>query len=387
MAKDATASTATPRVNEESRLEMLLRSAAQLGTHYASLAKDEKESRDKTAERRDMLTQDVKQADRKIAGFSSPMFIGMAMVAAEFGKLYNDPNSDSARTASERAAKSFGDTFTNAGDKTAKGGTSAGFAHVIRLGNRAESARRLLQDRLEHWLAVQDEASAMAPGADRNAKMDLARRYTQLAVNVPNAEGKYIGRDGKEGVPKNWGRPACVINDVVIPAAGATDRKALMSAFARLVHDNGDKALTIEVADAWLDNGGKWAPPADQSVNRLAAESLTLIEKLIGAGAGTSPDGFALANIATVLERIAKQGLAVNKAATVQDAPEDESKTDESTTTPESEDESKADESDEPKQGAAIVLGMPNGGTKPASASNKPRVANKRRAGGGGRLA
>lgn len=302
---------------DAAKLQQMGTEAAAIGSDFKakadtfeSAAKSRKEA---SATARDSVVKD----DRSRGGFDTFMFQGLSRVAGAFGRLYNDPTSPEASAAAELAARSFTASFTGATDKTAKGGTAAGYVHHILLGANGESVRNALQRRLDYW---QESVDSETDPKRKAEAAKLAARYTVVCGDAPLPDGSFpVDSKGVAKVPRHNGRPAATVNGVDIAAGRATDRKAQFAAMSRLYAMHGAAALSPEVVDAFLDNGGRFQ--AEVNVTALASQAQETLEKLLLAGGNISGDGSFLTVAVARLAAIAKNGLTPARVAPTIPAP------------------------------------------------------------------
>lgn len=362
-------------------LTSLLASAASVG---ASMKAADDSAKARSADKKSAVGEarrDSEIASRETSGFGTGLFVGLSRVGALFAAEFNDPDSREARDAADACARSFMASFTGATDKTAKGGTSAGYAKAIRLGTKTESVRYAMQYRLLHWYDRLDSADTLEP-AEAKAAREEARRFTTVCGDAPLPNGDWpTDNKGQRKRPKFNGRPARTVRGINIPFGRGTDRKAQFAAMLEMFETHGDSAIQSDVLDAFLDNGGKFVDPNADSAESHAANALASVEKLCLAGGSTSADAAILSLAITVLNRISREGLAQSVAAPEEDTrerspdvvkPGDETQDDsgtaeESGEAPQGEAQDAAEgilAAEEPApapEGAPVVLGAPTG--------------------------
>lgn len=251
------------------------------------------------------------EATRVVQGFNTPAFRGLADLGPELATSVNDLDSPLAMELARGMAETFSNNFTGATDASKNGGTMAGYAALIRTGQKAPTIHTRLANRLEYWLAKLD--SVKDDKTDEGKAMaETARRYTVIPGDSLKADKswptKKVGDEDVPKMPKFNGREACVVNGIALPHRGGTDRKAMMAALANLYLAHGDSALHDSVIDAVLDNGGRYKMPADETVHGIASNALAAVEKLVLAGGAASADGAYLQIALGLLARIAKEG-------------------------------------------------------------------------------
>ncbi len=231
----------------------------------------------------------VAQDARKVAGFDTHMFRGLSAVANMLGRAFNDLTTPQARKAAEGAASSFMSSFTDATDKTKKGGTLGAYVTHIMLGQNGERLRVALNDRLDYWyesvrLAGEDKSKDAAKNLKR-AK-DRAAEFLTVCGDAPKEDGSWP--DGRK--PRHNGRRERKFpNGVVIPSGRGTDRKAQFAQASTFYHTYGDAFLDPNVLDAFLSNGGKYE--YERTIADLASDAVAAIEALQLAGGTGSAQG------------------------------------------------------------------------------------------------
>lgn len=299
---------------EMDRLSALMSSAANLGATYKAKADAAKEAAAKNKATRDQAVKSVADDDFSAGGFASHRYLGLTEMAGTLRRHFNTDSNES-RQAARAMADSFMQSFTGQGVKSLNGGKQAGYASVIALGDDAERCRVALQSRLEHWRSIHDSDVEGESGGDRAARRAEARMYLTPCGDAPNEDGSLpTNKDGTTRQPKFNGRPAREVNGVKIPFGRGTDRDAQFAAFARLFEQYRDAVFHPEVVDAFLSNGGKWKPNATESVDSLANEAVTAIDKLVGMAGDSGDVGF-LQAAAAVLGRIAREGFKSSNVA------------------------------------------------------------------------
>lgn len=306
---------------ESDRLTALLSSAAELGR--LALAEMDSNAADtaKLRERAENLRGDIKTGDRIAANYDGPRYIGLAKVGALFGAAFNDPDTQEARDTAKAMADSFAASSTKASAKTQKtGGTNAGFTQVIRLGNKAETVRRTIQSRIDHWLNVADEAEGLKDAKEKASIIRNAKRFTVPCGDAPMENGDWpTNNAGERKRPKHNGRPVQTLDiggiTVNIKYGRGTSRSAQLAAYAELFGTYGDAALDSRVVDAFLDNGGEYADAPADSPEAFASQAVAALTALNLAGANTSADAAMISLALAVCERIAALGLANSRAA------------------------------------------------------------------------
>lgn len=246
--------------------------------------------------------------------FNAPRITNLAKVGQVFGRLFNDSDSKHAKESAKMAATSFMEAATGRGEKSLNGGVLGNYSYVILCGNSADRVRRALQDRLDHWQAHKDAASALTDAKARADGIAEAMRYLQPAGQAPDVNGNPIVVDGQVKTPKHNGRPAKKIRGIAIERGGATNRDSQIGQFAKMFLHHGDAVLEDDFVDAWLDNGGKWEGNSD-TPEAHANAALVSIEKLLLAGGANSADSANLTAMRMFLSRIASEGLTKNAAA------------------------------------------------------------------------
>ena len=291
-------------------LETLLREAARIGAD----AKREIEALDKQAaasrERASVAAQIAEQDRREAGGFNAPRFRALAEVARVWGAHTNDPYSSEATKAAEVMANAFITAFTGQTEKSRNGGKFGGYVHAVKLGANAERARQALHGRILHWQAVHDKAPEGERPADRAARQAEARRYTVVCGLAPDVEGGSVAtaRDGSTSVPKFNGRPARVVRGVEIAFARATNRDSQFAEFARLFAKYGDVVLHSDVVDAFLDNGGRFRPDCEGTVESACGAALAALDSILALGGRGTADEASILAAHYVVERIMKEG-------------------------------------------------------------------------------
>jgi hypothetical protein len=359
------------QIDLESVKARLLHSAASMGTAKKAEADTLKAAHDKAKARLADARGVVADESRRAAGFATPMFQGLAEMGTLWASSFNDTDSPIAQESAEGMANTFTATFTGATDKTAKGGTTSGYATTIRTGRLAERMLQLLQNRLESWQAraesVKDDNSDEA-----RALRETCARYTVIPGPSAGPNGEWPTREDKEKnkipyAPKFNGRPACVVNGIALPHRGACDRKSMLASLARLVLEHKESALHPDVLDAILDNGGRYKAAPDDSPQGFAARGVENLEKILLHGGAASADVAALVMAKALLERIAAEGLRESAPAeTVQtddSGDSEDSGESASESTSESASESTSEAPNEPPvtEGEPVALGTPSG--------------------------
>lgn len=303
-----------------SMLEHLLGEAARIGTETRAEIDAAKAIFDRAKMRAANANEDVADRDYESKGFGAPRFNGLTKIAGLYGQAFNTTDSQDARDAAKAMASSFVATFTGQTDKSANGGKSAGYVHVITLGSQAERVQRMLQQRLDYWRSEHDSApdgESPKDAAERKAK---ARRYLTPCGDAPDVEGGSTITNAKGEIkpPKFNGRPSVLVNGVQIDYARATNRDSQMAAFARLFATHGDKALHPDVVDAFLDNGGRFKADSEATLESAAGAALAAIDQIMSMGGASSGDAGFLMAAHAVIERIAKDGFKASVVAPAQ---------------------------------------------------------------------
>jgi hypothetical protein len=290
-------------------VESFLARAASIGVEAKAREAEMKAAVDAESRVAADARESLRDCKRRAAGFRRPMFRALSEVAAAFESSSNDfgaiPEAFKESVAS-RAAQTFAASYTGRTEKSAKGGVTAGWTHVIFLGRHGRTLVEALADRVDHWqkiadAPVTDEASA--------ALRDTALRYVTPAASCPAPDGRT--EPGKP--PKHNGRAPVTMDimgkTVSLPYRGATNRDAILAEAARLARTHGIEIATHPfVIDAVLDNGGRWRKP-EGDVQGFAAEALSALDKILSMGGAESLDGASLMVMRDVVHRIAQQGL------------------------------------------------------------------------------
>jgi hypothetical protein len=298
-------------------LETLLREAARIGAD----AKREVEALDKQAAtsraRASAAAQAAEQDRREAGGFNAPRFRALTEVARVWGAHTNDPYSSEATKAAEVMTNAFITAFTGQTEKSRNGGKFVGYVHAVKLGANAERARQALHGRILHWQAIHDKAPEGEKPADRAARQAEARRYTVVCGLAPDVEGGSIAtaRDGSTNVPKFNGRPARVVRGVEIDFARATNRDSQFAEFARLFAKYGDVVLHSDVVDAFLDNGGRFKPDCEGTVESACGAALAALDSILALGGRGTADEASILAAHYVVERIMKEGFKASTKA------------------------------------------------------------------------
>lgn len=301
----------------------LLTSAAEIGRQMQV----ESEADAKRANDASVAVKDAKDgardAGRTLSGFATPMFRGLSTLGgmlASDNTIGADLDSPLAQSVATGMASAFMQAFTNATAATEKGGTSSGYTAVILCGHGAERLRTAIQNRLEYWTAKLDSVEGLNDDESK-AVRETAKRFTVQPGPSLDSSGNWPTRVDKKTdaaipyAPKFNGRAACTVNGIDLPHRGATDRKAMLAAAARLYREHGDAVLHPDVLDAILDNGGRYTPPADESVKGLASSAREAINKVLLAGGNASADAAGLQIAAQLLGMIADNGLTESTVA------------------------------------------------------------------------
>lgn len=356
-----------------SLLESLLSQAAHIGADTKVQIEEAesilKRSRDRATEAKSLLN------EREIAagGFSAPRFMGLASVASIHGGAFNAQSQDST-DAARAMAQAFMASYTGRTDKSLAGGALANLARVISTGKNASALRTMLQSRLDHWQSVLDSAPDGESASDRAARIAEAKRYLTPCGDAPMENGDWPQdtKTGKPRQPKFNGRPATTIRGVSIPFGRGTNRDSQIAAFADLYAQYGDKVLSSDVVDAFLDNGGRYKVDSEASLADACNAALVALDQMMAAGGkGTGDEAFLMAAHA-VISRIHGEGFkGAQIAAPTTIASE-----------PETPAEPESIQSDAALDGDvdALLAGVggedvPAGGEAPAEAAEAPGVA------------
>ena len=305
-------------MTENEKLAKLMAGASALGTTWRQTSENDL-SFGKTlsagVERAKAEKADHEFSTSSTLGFGTAKFRGASAVAALLAQEFNDSNSPEFATAAGAVVGSFLAAFTNKTAKSDGGGAPAGYVHFISLGNHAETIRVRLQNRLAHWNTLKATAEAMDKGDERKRLLDEANTYLQLRGDCPTESGEWpVGRDGVAKRPKHLGRPKATINGVFIKdSRGGTTREGQLAEIAAVARIKGVDAISDDVIDAFLSNGGKYRDAADESVGQKAQAAANMVQALV-TEAGDSPDAVLLATMLTVLSRIARDGFALSMA-------------------------------------------------------------------------
>jgi hypothetical protein len=290
-------------------IEAFLARAASIGVEAKAREAEMKAAVDAESRAAADARESLRDCKRRAAGFRRPMFRALGDIAAAFESSSNDfasiPETFKESIAS-RAAQTFAASYTGRTEKSAKGGVTAGWTHVIFLGRHGRALIEALADRVDYWQKVADEPVTDEASA---ALRDTALRYVTPAASCPAPDGRI--EPGKP--PKHNGRAPVTLTvmgkTVVLPYRGATNRDAILAEAARLARTHGIEIATHPfVLDAVLDNGGRWRKP-EGDVQALAAEALTALDKILSMGGAESLDGASLMVMRDVIHRIAQQGL------------------------------------------------------------------------------
>ena len=161
--------------------------------------------------------------------FFTGEFVALYQIAEKLERIFvHYPNEDY-RGYVERLVEEYWKFHTRRTGKSKKGGTDARYKHIIKQGARAKLIFQRLQDRLDFW-------------------NDPNNGRTREEAN------RYLKKRERE---KFFGRPARRIGRIEIKFLdGELNDGALTGEVARLYEQYGDDALSDEVLDALLDNGG-----------------------------------------------------------------------------------------------------------------------------------
>jgi methylmalonyl-CoA mutase cobalamin-binding subunit len=306
-------------------LEHLLSEAARIGTETRATIDAAKAIMDRAKIRAADTARDVADRDYEAKGFTAPRFNGLVQIAGLYGQAFNTIDSQDARDAAKAMASSFVQTFTGQTEKSAGGGKSAGYTHVVTMGANAKRAQQALQQRLDYWRGEHDAIIDGEPPKDAAERKAKARRYLTTCGDAPDVEGgtTITSSKGEVKVPKFNGRPSVLVHGVQIAYGRGTDRDAQFAAFARLYAEHGDKVLVPDVVDAFLDNGGRFKADSEATLESAAGAALAAIDQIMAMGGASSGDAGFLTAAHTVIERIAKQGFKASQvAAPAQPEPE-----------------------------------------------------------------
>jgi hypothetical protein len=290
-------------------IEAFLARAASIGVEAKQAEAQSKAQVDSDARAAADARELARDSKRRASGFRRPMFRALSEVAAAFESSSNNfgaiPETFKESVAS-RAAQTFAASYTGRTEKSAKGGVTAGWTHVIFLGRHGRTLIEALADRVDHWQKIADEPVTDEASA---ALRDTALRYVTPAASCPAPDGRT--EPGKP--PKHNGRAPVTLTvmgkAVALPYRGATNRDAILAEAARLARTHGIEIATHPfVIDAVLDNGGRWRKP-EGDVQGFAAEALSALDKILSMGGAESLDGASLMVMRDVVHRIAQQGL------------------------------------------------------------------------------
>lgn len=246
----------------------------------------------------------VAERDRDIKGFNRPRFSTLARIGAAFAQSYSDNVGGlrmGADAAAHSAASEFAAAFTDASDKTTKGGGTVGlYKTVITTGVNAERVRKALAERVAFWEREIDSKPDGESAKDRAERLANARRFTTVASC--GAKGKHKGRPSKTFTMPDGSK-------IVISNGEGTNRTNQLAAACVLFQAHGDNFLHPDVLDAFLDNGGLLDKAGKDSVESIAASAHASIMSLMDEHGGRiSADGAMLTMALAVLRQIADTG-------------------------------------------------------------------------------
>mgnify|MGYP000485194900 CR=1 FL=1 len=276
------------------------------------------------ARNRETLANARERADDDTAfatGFGVVRFTALGELATRFGAAFNDPLSQTARDAARAAAGNFLAAFT---DKKAENGFVSGMSTLIGLGSQGERARAMMDSRLKHYQEALKNAKLIEDASERKAAMADAQCYTSPARKCPKPDGSCVGDDGKPFTPTHNYVPERVIPvamgggkvvNVTLKARGATTRESQLYAYCALVAEYGEAALSVEVADAMLFNGGRWVADTE-TLSVMANKASDAVNALLATHGGGGDTAF-LQLASSILARIAAEGFKSERAAEV----------------------------------------------------------------------
>ena len=176
----------------------------------------------------EIKSKNSEKGERKRNFFTSE-FIALYQTAERLEKNFVQYPNEDYREYVESLVEEFWQFHTRRTGKSRKGGTDARYKHIIKHGARAKNIFQRLQDRLDFW-----------NDPNNGRTREEADRYLK-----------------KRKPEKFFGRPARRIDLIEIKfLEGELNDGALTGEVARHYEEHGDIALSDEVLDALLDNGG-----------------------------------------------------------------------------------------------------------------------------------
>lgn len=292
--------------------------AAQIGRETAGLSESLDKAKTKVEAAQGENKIELQRLRKELDGFNSPKYQGLAKLGPAYQSFVTIAangamDSQIARDALTMARNNFTANMTNKTEKSAKGGTGAGYDHTIRLGDAAPRVIKALNDRVRQWESVVE--SLESDNKPESARLIAdAKRYCQPrnSHKCPAVEGAPVTGDGK--LPTHNGRPSRTVHGIMIPFMGATTRDAQLAEFSRFYADHGDVVLSNDFIDALLDTGGKCDKPGPTVLGE-ASRALQAIEFLVQNGGARSTDSAFLSMASIVLNRIASTGFGESQAA------------------------------------------------------------------------
>lgn len=245
------------------------------------------------------------------SGFGVVRFTALGELANKFGASFNDPYSQEARNAARAAADNFQAAFTA---KVEKNGYASQMATLIGLGSQGERARAMLDSRLKHYQDALKNAKLLEDASERKAAMADAQCYTSPARKCPHYDGSCMD-GGKPFTPTHNFVPERVVpvamgGDKVVPvtmkARRATTRESQLYAYCELVEQYGEAALSVEIADAMLFNGGRWVADTE-TLPAMATKAHEALASLLAKHGGGGDKAF-LELATSILGRIVEEG-------------------------------------------------------------------------------
>lgn len=292
--------------------------AAKIGRETAGLSEslDKAKVRVEAAQGENKL--ELQRLRKELDGFNAPKYQGLAKLGPAYQAFVTIAangamDSQIARDALTMARNNFVSNMTAKTEKSAKGGTGAGYDHTIRLGDAAPRVIAALNNRVRQWESVKEALEAEKKPENACLIAD-AQRYCQPrnSHKCPAVEGATTTSDGKQ--PTHNGRPSRTVHGIAIPYMGATTRDAQLAELSRFYAAHGEIVLSNDFIDALLDTGGKCDKPGATVVGE-ASRALQAIEFLVLNGGQRSTDSAFLSMATVVLNRIASSGFGESQAA------------------------------------------------------------------------
>lgn len=195
--------------------------------------------------------------------FRAERFMILAEIAAKFENVMQGSTLVQYNREAEKFVEDYWNNHLDRTEKSNKGGVRKGYTDLVKCGSGAGRIFDGLQARIDHWQAFHDHIPASETLSERARRRELANRFLKQ-------------RDAK----KHLGRPSKVIGEIEIHALpGGSPLESIAFALARYLLEYGDKALSDDVLDAMLDNGGpkNGRPETSKTFADLVAQCEALI--------------------------------------------------------------------------------------------------------------